>query len=238
MSAPSPTPSGLANLRDVAAGLPAGTIAPGIVFRSDAPLAGDAIPALPGWPPATVIDLRDPSELHDAHPYAESARVHVLPLLGAARPDQGKQVGLDPDLLVRLYRAMVKRHAAGFLVKVVEAVAREPGPILIHCAAGKDRTGVSVALLLCLVGVSREAVLTEYFLTDLARDQLVHRLAAHYALSVEGSELPEDVLRTSRPGIEAVLDVWEAHEGGAAGWYLEHGGTQATLAALQARLRP
>jgi protein-tyrosine phosphatase len=45
-------------------------------------------------------------------------------------------------------------------------VAEAPGPVVIHCMSGKDRTGLSVALLLDYLGVERETVLDDYELTS------------------------------------------------------------------------
>lgn len=56
----------------------------------------------------------------------------------------------------------------------------QPSPILVHCTAGKDRTGVLVALVLSLCGVADDAVAHEYALTDLGlgerREEFVEAL--------------------------------------------------------------
>lgn len=54
-----------------------------------------------------------------------------------------------------------------------------PTPILIHCTAGKDRTGVIVALILSLCGVCDAAVAHEYSLTDLGLGARKEEFVAH-----------------------------------------------------------
>lgn len=54
-----------------------------------------------------------------------------------------------------------------------------PAPILIHCTAGKDRTGVIVALILSLCGVSDDAVAHEYSLTDLGLGERKEEFISH-----------------------------------------------------------
>lgn len=228
----------LANLRDVADGLPAGAIARGALFRSDAPRAGDETPTLTPWPPAVVIDLRHPGEHNSTHPWETHSTVHVLPLFASAAPT--KSVGISPSAeeLAEIYRTMLTRKPAAKLVQVVSLVARATGPALVHCAAGKDRTGVSVALVLRLCGVDRDAVLDEYVLTTAARSGIYHRLAHHYGIAPEDMPevAPESALLVPREAMVAVVDAWDAYGGGTAGWYLANGGDAGTLELLRARL--
>ncbi len=59
------------------------------------------------------------------------------------------------------------RAVRRWLNAVGTAVAEAPGvPILVHCASGKDRTGVVVAVLLMTLGVPREVIVEEYLLSD------------------------------------------------------------------------
>ena len=230
------TPSGFANLRDVASGLPKGLIRSGVLFRSDAPFAGDPIPTLPGWPPASVIDLRDPLEARVEHPYKETAHIYVLPLLGAAKPVATRDETTEIERMLKVYRAMVKPRVAPYLVQAIEIIANETGPVLVHCAAGKDRTGVTVAFALRLCDVDRASVMSEYLITDEAREGLYKRLAIHYELEPDFAKMSTHALRTSRPGLDDVMNAWDAHEGGTAGWYFAHGGTKEMLAKLRARM--
>ena len=57
------------------------------------------------------------------------------------------------------------RHRPDSVVEAVRTMAAPGGAVLVHCAAGKDRTGVVVALALAAAGVSRGAVVADYVAT-------------------------------------------------------------------------
>src|SRR4029077_9249540 len=68
--------------------------------------------------------------------------------------------------VVELNRWMVDRRGAGFAA-VLNAIAQAPpGGVVVHCHAGKDRTGLVVALLLSVAGVERDAIIDDYALSD------------------------------------------------------------------------
>lgn len=57
--------------------------------------------------------------------------------------------------------------------KILRYLAQEkPSPCLVHCTAGKDRTGVFIALLFMLAGAPDEEIAKEYSLTDLGLAEL------------------------------------------------------------------
>lgn len=69
------------------------------------------------------------------------------------------------DAMFDLYRALPQWMAPrirGFF----ECIADEHVPLVVHCAAGKDRTGVAVAVLLAALGVERDSILEDYVLTN------------------------------------------------------------------------
>lgn len=218
---------GLANFRDVGTGLPVGTVALGVLFRSDAPFVGDAPPTADAWPPAAIVDLRDPIESKGAHPLAELALVHNVPLLPSL--DRPKD-GVLGKRLPALYEVMLGEHAAAGLVRAVRIVA-ESRSTLIHCAAGKDRTGVTVAFLLRLVGIDRDPVIADYLRTNDSRQDLARRLEAQLGLALSAEMIDAPI-----EAITVALDGWDAHPGGTEGWYLERGGDKGTLVALRERL--
>jgi protein tyrosine/serine phosphatase len=86
-----------------------------------------------------------------------------------------------PEQVAIRYRHYTSGNAEGFVTayrdilkaapeaygKIFRHLAQpEPSPCLVHCTAGKDRTGVLVALLFMLVGVPKESISMEYSLTD------------------------------------------------------------------------
>ncbi|MCI2238224.1 tyrosine-protein phosphatase [Paenibacillus sp. TRM 82003] len=226
----------VANLRDVAHCDP--RLEPGVLWRSAQPLAGDGAPAqVTSWPPATVVDLRSAAELPAGdHPLlGEGTRVHPVELLDGAG-DPAAAAG-DPPPLREVYLGMLEPGTG--LLRAVELVAAGPAPVLVHCAAGKDRTGVVVALALRLVDVPRTAVLADFALTTGHLPEVLRRLVAASPLptGVDLATLPQEYFTAPTAALDAVLDVWDAHEGGAAGWARAHGASADLPERLSALLR-
>lgn len=224
-------PEFIPNLRDLG-GLPVhggGRVRKGVLLRSALPLPDDVVPEGTAWPPRVVIDLRSAEELQVEHPLAATgAVVHHVPLLSALRPGVA-----PPEQLAGLYQLMLDT-TADHLVNIVEVVADAPGPTLVHCFAGKDRTGISVALLLSLVGVPREQVVTDYLRTLDNEEQIEARFRR--VRGPRRSSLPPSYFTTVQAAIDTVLDVWEADPEGAGGWFLRAGGQQESIDRLRRAL--
>lgn len=69
------------------------------------------------------------------------------------------------DTMMTLYRDMVTDHAPSYGAMLAR-LADGGAPLLINCAAGKDRTGVGAALILSALGVAREDIEQDYLLTN------------------------------------------------------------------------
>ena len=139
----------------------------GAVVRSDslAALTPAGRDALLAYGVRSVVDLRLPAEI-EAHPnpFAESGD-HGVAYTNVSIVDPA--AGLPPDTitLAENYLWSLDRFG-GLVAAAMAAIANAPeGGVLIHCAAGKDRTGLIAALLLVLVGVPDRTVAADYALT-------------------------------------------------------------------------
>jgi protein-tyrosine phosphatase len=69
------------------------------------------------------------------------------------------------ELMLEINRELALRHAPTFARMFELLLEGPPGPVLLHCAGGKDRTGFAAALVLLALGVPRELVMQDYLLT-------------------------------------------------------------------------
>ncbi|MEU0272168.1 tyrosine-protein phosphatase [Streptomyces sp. NPDC006307] len=92
--------------------------------------------------------------------------------------DQLRQILADGQAAARMsesYRTIIKERMAEHS-RVLHALAEDSVPALMHCAAGKDRAGLSIAVTLLAVGVEREAIEADYLKSnDPHRRYKVHR---------------------------------------------------------------
>jgi protein-tyrosine phosphatase len=122
----------------------------------------------------TVIDLRYAWEIEAKGKVPEAERFHYVNLSIEHRPYD--QATISPD--VDSWRYLADRFAevaedgAEEIRQVLEQIARAPGPMVFHCTSGKDRTGLIGVLVLTLLGVSRQDVLADFALTELATERL------------------------------------------------------------------
>jgi protein-tyrosine phosphatase len=160
---------GCLNARDLG-GYPAaggGQTRWGAVVRSDSPAAlteaGRA--ALAEYGVRAIIDLRLAGELADhPNPFAEPSD-HGIAYTNVSIIDPAAGFPPDTVTLAENYLWMLDRFAPQ-VAEAMTAIAGAPdGAVLIHCAAGKDRTGLISALLLGLVGVPAETIAADYALT-------------------------------------------------------------------------
>jgi protein-tyrosine phosphatase len=145
-------------------GLPiaSGSTRPGRIFRSMSPDALDAA----GWNAVrsagivTIVDLRNDYEVGEA-----IERPPELTVLRAPIEDQSDDQFMaewGDRLGSPAYYGEILRRWPGLVAAAIIAIADAPGPVLFHCGAGRDRTGMISAMIEQLVGVEREAILDDY----------------------------------------------------------------------------
>ena len=122
----------------------------------------------------TVVDVRFPSEIErddPAHPFRDGPDG----VLYLNRPTNVGHTAEEEAAMVAGIRAAESRlelnvidldaNRAGF-ASIATAIARAPaGGVVVHCHAGKDRTGIAIALVLSLVGVPDETIAADYALS-------------------------------------------------------------------------
>ncbi|BDZ56026.1 hypothetical protein GCM10025870_30990 [Agromyces marinus] len=158
---------GTYNFRDVG-GLPArgGSVRYGRLFRSDGlhRLGEEGRDALRRLEVGVVVDLRDENESRLMPDDISGLEIEVLqlPVFEGSGASQGER-GISLD---ELYHRILTRHA-GVVVQVLREISSAGDrAVVVHCTAGKDRTGIVVALALLAAGVDRESVIADYVVTE------------------------------------------------------------------------
>ena len=222
--------SGCTNVRDLG-GLPVeggGAIRDRALVRSDSltRLDEDGVRALDAYGVARVIDLRAEAEAATPpHPYAGAATYRNEPWV---------DVSLDEDAtLADFYRGSLDRNTERIASVVRAFVDAPPGPVVVHCAAGKDRTGIIVALLLLVAGVPRESVVDDYVLSE--SEPEIERLLAR--LDPDVRERAEAFSRSRPETIGTALEHLDATYGGVRAYLRDTCGlSQNEVTAVRTRL--
>ena len=138
---------------------------------------------------------------------------------------------------VRAYLGYLQ-HRGEAVVAALRALADAgPGASVVHCAAGKDRTGVVVALALAVAGVPHEEIVLDYAMTADVIDALVAKLAASptYAEDMARRDVASHTPRAET--MRRVLALLDDRFGGPLGWLADHGFDADAQQRLGARLR-
>jgi protein tyrosine/serine phosphatase len=256
--------AGVANLRDVG-GLPTvdgGKIIPGRLLRSDnlQTLTPGDVDQLLGMGLTDVVDLRSDyeAEREGPGPLSRTAvRGHQYSLfrewregVGEDKPDVRPEVlpeealpwvDLEPhveleDTVASVYFSYVVDRPDSVLA-ALRTIAYAPGATLVHCAAGKDRTGTVVSLALSVAGVERDAIVQDYAASSERVEGVVARLMSSttYADNLRGRPLSSHL---SRPeSMITFLDHIDRAHGGVEAMLGKLGWTEADTAQLRAKLR-
>lgn len=143
----------------------------------------------------------------------------------------------DEAGVVRAYMNYL-RHRPDSIVASIRAIARADGAVLVHCAAGKDRTGVVVALALDAAEIDRRAIVQDYLATRERIEAIMARLVSSstYRAELQGDD-PQQ--HAPVPGtMERVLELVDEHFGGSVAWLTAHGLGHHDLQRLRHRLAP
>jgi protein-tyrosine phosphatase len=127
-------------------------------------------------------------------------------------------------------------HRPEVVVEAVRAVCDNGDrPVLFHCAAGKDRTGVLAALVLRMLGVVDEEIVADYLLSASSVVSVLGRLRRIPAYA-EMLATVDALDQLPRPENMRTLLAWVDMQGGAGSWLARHGMAEEEQEAMRQRL--
>jgi protein-tyrosine phosphatase len=197
----------------------------GRLFRSGslAHLSDDAQRGFTALGIELICDLRRPEEQHEEPtPFPPHApRRLEIPIDPGSAIEMRAQLGRAElalqeriEFMVSINRELARDHAEDYARMFEGLLELETGGFLVHCAAGKDRTGFACALILHALGVPEDTVLEDYLLTNEIMDfegYMMPRLLARYGADAIPDRDAVMALAGVRP--EYLRAAYEAIEG-------------------------
>jgi protein tyrosine/serine phosphatase len=241
---------GCLNVRDLG-GLPTRDGAEtrfGAIVRADSvrQLSAEGWHALAGHGVRTVIHLRSDRELLDDPPADVRVSVLHVPFMKASEEEWTQieseieaAVAAAPDTptTTRNVYLVFLDHFEANVAACVRAVADAPeGGVVVHCAGGKDRTGILVAFVLDIVGVDADAIAADYALSE-ERLRPRHEEWFAAAETEEALERLRRVAQTPAEAMSGLLAELERRHGGVAAYLTSIGVSDDDLERVRARLR-
>jgi protein tyrosine/serine phosphatase len=253
-STPPPAFQGIHNFRDFGGyATPEGRVRTGRLFRSAhyATATDDDLAAFAGLGMSAIVDLRRPAErARFVTRRAPGCGARIIAYGAPSEEIEPPHLGTlgEPGLtvaditarMVEVYQTLA--HEPGHLQVFGDAfavLAEADGPIVVHCHAGKDRTGLIVAFIQHTLGVSADDIMADYLLTNTASriDERLPEIARLFR-EVNGHDAPLNLLRHVYRVEEAYLRTAYqaiAESDGSLDAYLEN--RLGVTPALKARLR-
>ncbi|MFC6080844.1 tyrosine-protein phosphatase [Sphaerisporangium aureirubrum] len=231
----------LHNFRDVG-GYPTGdggTVRWGRLYRSDGlyKLEGEDWERFRELGVRTVIDLRYPFEIEARGRVPEDDRLAYHNLSIEHRPYDQPALGphIDPGPFLAERYAEVAEDGVKELRQALEIITADGNaPVVIHCASGKDRTGILTALVLSLLGVAEDDIVADFALTELATARL---LADHRAAGGATAPVWPGYGRAPRTTMRLFLDDLTHRHGSVRAYAAERlGADEALVTALRRQL--
>lgn len=203
---------------------------------------------------STVVDLRSTHEVVSEGPGPLAVVESVQHRHHSVLAERGKATDVAAEaLLTRRERALARfpddpmcAYYLGYLedrpdgvVGALRSITYARGAALVHCAAGKDRTGVVVALALSVVGVERDVVIEDYVATATRLGAILDRLRASPTYAEDLAANPDhDYHRPRAETMAYFLRELDERYGGVESWLSGHGFDGKETKALKAKLLP
>ncbi|MGO8871006.1 MAG: tyrosine-protein phosphatase [Acidimicrobiales bacterium] len=206
----------------------------GRLFRSDTlhELTAGDVETLRSMGLATVVDLRTPRELEQTGPGPLSSEAITHRHLSVIREGTAEAMAAPAPAGQELSERYLWYLEAGAdaLADALTLLGEEDHlPLVFHCAAGKDRTGVLAALVLEIVGVNDEVIVSDYLITAGRMELILGRYRSDPAFARRMAALPPARFSVEAATMERFLDGLRSRFGGARSWATASGVPSATL---------
>ncbi|WP_370894707.1 tyrosine-protein phosphatase [Janibacter sp. GXQ6167] len=180
---------------------------------------------LAGWP----VRHHHHSFLADDRREVSTEQALAMPWLNADDESEGG------DYWTRHYLSYL-RERPDSVAGALTAVAQAPGAAIVHCAAGKDRTGTVVAMALSVAGVPDEEIIADYVRSAERIEAIIGRLMTQepYSQLLPHHSIDETTPRAET--MESILAALREEYGGSSDWLLTHGWEAEDIARLRSRL--
>jgi len=224
-----------------------GVIECGKVIRSASPqfLTPEGAEELFSYGVRTIIDLRSPGEsdvegIGYLQPLVDDGRINHkrIPIMSDNERDDDPIGSIDGVDQAANHYVNYLRSGRKF-VEIVETIidtASAGGTTLLHCALGKDRTGVSISVILDAVGVTHDHIVEDYALTAPHLKRMVTFLSSSISYRRDFTK-PDWVSLAPQPhGIAGMLQWIEERYGDASGYLRSHGLSENHLEELRETL--
>lgn len=210
------------------------TVRRGKLFRADAlhRLTDDDLNVLGAYDIATVLDFRSTRELDSTGPgrLVEIGARHVhFPLM--SEDPVGPGMTTVPASLGELYQGIARQRSERIAAAINEMAKVENMPLIFHCAAGKDRTGITAATIYSILGVDRETIVADYVMTDEALQLLLAGLTDEER--AQAALVSEGFMRAEAVTITLFLDTLDSEFGSPEEWMLQAGATEESFNRLR-----
>jgi protein-tyrosine phosphatase len=194
------------NFRDLGGlAVDGGTTRSGFVFRSD-----DICLVSAAWASdlvlnkhvTAILDLRSESEVRvtGRGPLRDEAPTYHRYPLGGDVVVEGAVSISTPEALAQWYANLIE-SSAPVIVAALVGIGIENGATVVHCSAGKDRTGIFAACLLAVVGASDEVISHDYGRTSEVLDAAIGRLVVSHGISPKDSRIAAFLNQDPRPPV-------------------------------------
>ena len=186
----------------------------------------------------TVLDLRTPDELERGRCEHDSIGYHHLPILQTPWTELGFEGELEPvTFLADRYVEMLD-EGRDSIARALHILGEESSlPLVFHCAAGKDRTGVVAAVLLGVLGVADDDIADDYSLSRLGMTRFKEWIVENFPDAADAmSKQPDAFLAAPAEAMHLFLERMRATFGSFDAYVTGLGVEDATLDAVRSNL--